>query len=319
MRETTVRFFKRFSKGDSQMRIVIGFCCAICVVVFAGWMLLGQERAGELVVEAVQGQKEEAPPKPPTVKQLIIASEQDFVNAKVELRQRWVTIYKAEAEAAKIDGDLRAEKEKLTHEELILLRTQEKLEGKGPDDMIPVGGTLYTYHQVNGDALQRVASCNVLRRAITLKEQSLAELQKVCQDGREIIRKAVDELRTARIEFESEKVELAALRAQKHVKSIIGTVYASGDVKTDLGQARQAFNEYLANERGSAQFDQEIGTFQTGVVATWNQELGIESDSAFDAVSNYFQAKDPAEEVSTPKEPQSDLTRALEDSVQNEQ
>jgi len=287
---------------------VIGLL-VVCIVIGAGSVfLLGGDRVNQLTKKFEKEAPKEAP-KVPTVPELINASERDFGKAEVELKKRWIDIYNAKAEAAKIEGDLKTEKDKLAHEEMILARTQQILEGTGPGDEIVIGGSAYAYHQVNGDALERVGSCEVLRRAITLKEQSLAKLQKACQDGKELIRRKVDELRREKIEFEAEKAELAALRAQQHLNDVIGKVHASGDVEVDLGEARQAFNKYLADRRGEAEFDQEIGNVHSGIVATWNKELGIEPDSAFTAVSRYFQKRDSTSKSS----------RSLEEALQNEQ
>ena len=120
-------------------------------------------------------------------------------------------------------------------------------------------------------------------------EQALNRLKAAYTDGMELIRQKRDELKKKQMEFEAEKAELAALRAQAYVNQVIGKMYSAGDIKIELGEAREAFDRRLNTLRANAQYDQEF-TSKSSAVFTWNTELGLPTETAAQAIEAYFQA-----------------------------
>lgn len=218
---------------------------------------------------------------------LIGMNEEALSQVNDELKKRYVDIYKVNVEVAKLEAALKVQNESLAKEEKIFQRAKELLEKSNPGSKITIGKVSYAWEDVNEDVLKRVGNCKVLRSTIVANEQSLSKLRKAYEDGMEMIRQKKDELRRKKIEFESEKAELAALRAQATVNEVIGKIYSSGDIKTELGEARKAFDDRLNQLRANAEFDQKIG-FSSGVVATWNAEIGIPQENAVDAIKAYF-------------------------------
>ncbi len=215
-------------------------------------------------------------------------------------------IFRIKTEIAKIEATKQAQEEKLAKEERILQRAQELLKKHQPGATIAIGGTAYTWEQVNNDALKRVSTCQVLRRNILTSEQSLSKLRKAYTNGLDQIRKAKAELQKKKLEFEAEKAELTAYRAQEKVNELIGRISITApDIKTDLGRARRAFEERLNEVRARAEYTEEIGP-SADVVATWDIELGIPEEKAADAIKAYFQEKE-SKPVKTP-----DVGAALE-------
>lgn len=213
-----------------------------------------------------------------------------------DLRNHYCNVYQVKEEIAKVETAQETLQKELTKEEQVLQRAQELLEKNQPSTTIVIGGTNYTWEQLNNDASKRVSTCKVLRRNVLNNEQSLSKLQKAYNDGIERIREAKNELGNKKLEFEAEKAELAALRAQEQVNKIIGKIYETGNIKIDLGRARKIFEDRLNNLRAKAEYDQEIG-LKADVINTWDAELGIPKEEAVESIKAYFQGKEskPAE------------------------
>lgn len=218
---------------------------------------------------------------------LIGMNEEALSQANEELKKLYVPIYEVSVKVAKLEAALKIQNENLAKEEKIFKRAKELLESSKPGSKIMIGQVSYAWENVNEDVLKRVGNCKVLRSTITANEQSLSKLHKAYEDGMEMIRQKKDDLRRKKIEFEAERAELAALRAQAEINEVIGKVYSAGDIKTELGEARKAFDDRLNQLRANAEFDQKIG-LSSGVVATWNAEIGIPQENAVDAIKAYF-------------------------------
>lgn len=242
---------------------------------------------------------------------LIGMNEEALSQANEELKKLYIPIYQVNVEVAKLESALKVQRESLAKEEKIFKRAQELLEKSKAGSNVRIGQTSYAWEDVNEDVLKRIGNCKVLRGTIIANEQSLTKLRKAYDDGMEMIRQKKDELRHKKIEFESEKAELAALRAQAEVNEVIGKVYSAGDIKTELGEARKAFDDRLNQLRANAEFDQKIG-ISSGVVATWNAEIGIPQESAVDAIKTYFETSAPQGEA---KPAQKSVGEALEESA----
>lgn len=222
--------------------------------------------------------------------------EEALSEAGEDLRNHYCNVYQVKEEIAKVETVQETLQKELTKEEQVLQRAQELLEKNQPSTTIVIGGTNYTWEQLNNDASRRVSTCKVLRRNVLDNEQSLSKLQKAYNDGIERIREAKNELGNKKLEFEAEKAELAALRAQEQVNKIIGKIYETGNIKIDLGRARKIFEDRLNNLRAKAEYDQEIG-LKADVINTWDTELGIPKEEAVESIKAYFQEKEskPAE------------------------
>lgn len=227
--------------------------------------------------------------------------------AEQGLRDQYRNIYSVKLKAAEVEAGLKVNQEKLTKEEQILRKAKEVLEKNQPGVNLSIGGVSYTWEQVNEDALQRTVTCQVLQRNLQNSEQSLSKLRKAYEDGVELIRQKQDELRHRKIEFEAEKAELAALHAEEEVNEIIGKVYSSGDIKTDLGRARKIFEQRLNERRANAEYDQKI-SLRAGTVSSWDRELGTPREKATEAIQTYFQQKQGA-----PVSTQPSVSQALEE------
>lgn len=213
--------------------------------------------------------------------------------ADSELKQRYAAVYNVNTEVVKLESMLKAQREKLEREERILKKAQELLEKSSAGSTVTIGKVAYTFEQVNDDVLKRVGTCKALRTSIQNNEQSLSKLRKAHADGLESIRQKKDELRRKQMEFEAEKAELAALRAQEYVNEVIGKIYTAADIKTELGEARQAFERRLNSLRANAEYDQSIGLASEGV-SSWNAELGIPTTTALDEIKSYFKSESAA-------------------------
>ena len=225
---------------------------------------------------------------------LIGMNEEALSQANEELKKLYVPIYEVNVKAAKLEAALKVQNENLAKEEKIFQRAKELLEKSKPGSKVVIGQVSYAWEDVNEDVLKRVGNCKVLRGTIAANEQSLSKLRKAYEDGMEMIRQKKDELSRKKIEFEAEKAELAALRAQAEINEVVGRVYSAGDIKTELGEARKAFDDRLNHLRANAEFDQSIG-LSSGGVATWNAEIGIPQENAVDAINGYFDSKTPKE------------------------
>lgn len=139
--------------------------------------------------------------------------EEALSEAGEDLRNHYCNVYQVKEEIAKVETVQETLQKELTKEEQVLQRAQELLEKNQPSTTIVIGGTNYTWEQLNNDASKRVSTCKVLRRNVLNNEQSLSKLQKAYNDGIERIREAKNELGNKKMEFEAEKAELAALRA----------------------------------------------------------------------------------------------------------
>ena len=279
-------------KGVSRMR-TLGILALVAIVIVGGiWLVGGQVKYwAQGVKTSITDSSSDGT--------LIAATEEGMDSARSELKKRWIDIYQVRTEIAKVEGETKAQQGKITREEQILKRAKDLLTGKNPGDKISIGRVEYTYEQVNDDILRRVGSCEVLRRSVGVNEQSLAKLRKAYNDGQEMIRRKNEELRQKQIEFQAEIAELSALRAQQHVNEVIGKVYSGGDIQTELGEYRRAFDKRLTAMRAGAEFDEQIGGTKTGAVGTWDKELGIPELKAVDAVNRYFDTKaEPAAQLS---------------------
>ncbi|MFH1656524.1 MAG: hypothetical protein ABH956_01985 [Candidatus Nealsonbacteria bacterium] len=275
---------------------VIGGLVAIAVTLGVGYWLVGSHLGywGEEVRGGITDATSD--------EHITRMAEDSLAETRNELKNHWGNIYNVKAESAKLQGVVNAQRKRLVEEEQILKRGQELLAEKEAGDEILIGGVIYTYTQVNDDVLDRVGSCEVLRRKILNDEQSLSKLQKAYEDGCKVISDQVKILRQKRIEFEAEKAELAALRAQSHVNEIIGKVYSASEIKTELGRAKQAFDKRLNKLRADAEFEKGIGSSKSDVIKTWDTELGIPTETAVNVVEKYFQVDSPSSPLEALKE-----------------
>lgn len=218
-----------------------------------------------------------------------------FSEVGKKLRDYYCDIYQVKRRIAEIETTNATQEKKLAKEEQILQRAQELLEKNQPGTTIIIGETTYNWEQLNNDALRRVSNCKVLRGSILNNEQSLSKLQEAYVDGMNRILDVKDKLRKEELDFEAEKAELAALRAQEQVSELIGKIYDTDEIKTDLGRARKIFKDRLDKLRARAEYDQEIG-LKADVVDTWNTELGIPEEKALENIKTYFQEKNKLQE-----------------------
>lgn len=214
-------------------------------------------------------------------------TEEAMSQAEVELKKRYSDVYNVNLEVAKLEPVAQKQKAALAKEEKILKRAQELLKQNKQGSAVLVGYVSYSWDAVNGDILNRVATCKALQANIQNNEQALNRLKAAYNDGMEMIRQKRDELKKKQMEFEAEKAELAALRAQAYVNQVVGKIYSAGDIKIELGEAREAFERRLNALRANAQYDQEVS--RSSAVSTWNTELGLPTETAVDAIESYFQ------------------------------
>lgn len=215
-------------------------------------------------------------------------AEEAMSQAEAELKTRYSGVYDVNLKVAKLEPVVEQQRAALAKEERILKRAQELLGQHKQGSAVMVGYTSYTWDAVNGDILNRVSFCKALRTNIQNNEQALNRLKAAYADGMELIRQKRDELKKKQMEFEAEKAELAALRAQAYVNQVIGKMYSAGDIKIELGEAREAFERRLNTLRANAQYDQEFAS-KLSAVFTWNTELGLPTETAAEAVATYFQ------------------------------
>lgn len=213
-------------------------------------------------------------------------TEEAMSQAEIELKKRYSDVYNVNLEVAKLEPVAQKQKAALAKEEKILKRAQELLKQNKQGSAVLVGYVSYSWDSVNGDILNRVATCKALQANIQNNEQALNRLKAAYNDGMEMIRQKRDELKKKQMEFEAEKAELAALRAQAYVNQVVGKIYSAGDIKIELGEAREAFERRLNSLRANAQYDQEIA--KSSAVSTWNTELGLPTETAVDAIESYF-------------------------------
>ena len=209
--------------------------------------------------------------------------------AEAELKTRYSGVYDVNLKVAKLEPVVEQQRAALAKEERILKRAQELLAQNKQGSAIMVGYVSYAWDAVNSDVLNRVSSCKILRTNIQNNEQALNRLKAAYADGMELIRQKRDELKKKQMEFEAEKAELAALRAQAYVNQVVGKIYSAGDIKIELGEAREAFERRLNTLRANAQYDQEFAS-KSSTVSTWNAELGLPTETAAEAIKAYFQA-----------------------------
>lgn len=214
-------------------------------------------------------------------------TEEAMSKAEVELKKRYTDVYNVNLEVAKLEPVVQKHKAALAKEEKILKRAQELLKHNKQGSAVLVGFVSYAWDAVNGDTLNRVSNCKALQANIQNNEQALNRLKAAYNDGMEMIRQKRDELKKKQMEFEAEKAELAALRAQAYVDQVVGKIYSAGDIKIELGEAREAFERRLNALRANAQYDQEIAS-RSSAVSTWNTELGLPTETAVDAIESYF-------------------------------
>ena len=213
-----------------------------------------------------------------------------FSEVGKKLRDYYCDIYQVKRKIAEIETTNATQEKKLVKEEQILQRAQELLEKNQPGTTIVIGGTTYSWELLNNDALRHLSNCKILRRNILNNKQSLTKLQGAYTDGMERIREVKNKLREEELNFEAEKAELAALRAQEQVSEVIDKIYDTDEIKTELGRARKIFKDRLDELRARAEYDQEIG-LKADVVDTWDIELGIPEKKAVENIKSYFQEK----------------------------
>lgn len=230
-----------------------------------------------------------------------------FVASENALREQYTNLYRTQLEVAKIEADERSKQEQTAKEEQILKRAQGLLEKNKPGATISIGGTAYSWEQVNEDALQRLNTCKVLRQAIQADEQSLAKLRKAHADGIEVIRKGREELRRKRMDFEADKAELAALRAQEQVADLVAKIQPGADAQTELGRAKKIFDDRLNLLKAKAEYDRDAA-LGGGAVSTWGTELGINQKKAAEGIKDYFEGKEKKADRGKPP----DVGKALE-------
>ncbi|RLI96351.1 MAG: hypothetical protein DRO99_04595, partial [Candidatus Aenigmatarchaeota archaeon] len=137
------------------------------------------------------------------------------------LREQYRHIYSIKAEMVEVEGKLNGHKDELEKTKQILAKAARLLKQHQPGDHINIGGREYSWEQLNQDALARLDRCKVLENNIENEAQILNRLAKAYADGQAMIIKAQDELRKKKLEFEIEKAELAALRADERVQGLI--------------------------------------------------------------------------------------------------
>lgn len=216
-------------------------------------------------------------------------AEEAMSQAEAELKTRYAGVYDVNLKVAQLEPVVEQQRTALAKEERILKRAQELLAQSKQGSAIMIGYASYAWDAVNSDVLNRVSSCKVLRTNVQNNEQALNRLKAAYADGMELIRQKRDELKKKQMEFEAEKAELAALRAQAYVNQVVGKIYAVGDIKIELGEARAAFDRRLNTLRANAQYDQEFA-LKPSAVSTWSTELGLPTETAAEAIATYFQA-----------------------------
>lgn len=221
--------------------------------------------------------------------------EEGFNVAERDLRKRFTKIYQAKAKMAGIEAELKAQKDSLAKENQILSRAQELLEKNQPGSTIVVGNAEHKWEDINQDALNRLHNCQMLSKKMKVNEQSLGQLRQGVETGFKAIADVQDKLRQERMQFDLEKVELAALRAQEEVREIVGDISKTASASnSELANVRKAYNDRLNEARANAEFSQMTELRKNSNVS-WDKELGFSPQKASEGIKAYFsEAKKPA-------------------------
>lgn len=204
--------------------------------------------------------------------------------ARKGLENDYCKVYAAKAEIADYETACVTLKKELAMEEEVLKRARQMLEKSQPGSTIVVGkNAKFTWEEINQDALNRVSSCEVLRKRLSLNEQSVSALRQMHEDGLKKIQAKQDELRRAKLDFDIAKIEAAAIRAQERM----GAAYNVGDSDSNLGAARKLFFDRQNDRRARVESTQKMGLRKSSAIP-WNQELGF-SEKATDSIKSYFE------------------------------
>ena len=261
----------------------IAFAIAASVLGIGGYLVFGSH-AGQWFKDAKNAVTDST-----SDSHVIGMAQEAMSQAEAELKTRYSGVYEVNLKVAKLEPVVEQQRAALAKEERILKRAQELLAQNKQGSAILVGYVSYAWDAVNSDILNRVSACTALRTNVQNNEQALNRLKAAYADGMEMIRQKRDELKKKQMEFEAEKAELAALRAQAYVNQVVGKIYSAGDIKIELGEAREAFDRRLNTLRANAQYDQEFAS-KSSAVFTWSTELGLPTETAAEAIETYFQA-----------------------------
>lgn len=289
---STRLFHETHSMKGMHMR-TIAFAVAMSVLGIGGYLVFGSH-VGQWFKDAKNAVTDST-----SDSHVIGMAEEAMSQAEAELKTRYADVYDVNLKVAKLEPVAEQQRTALAKEERILKRAQELLGQSKPGSALMIGYASYAWDAVNGDILNRVSFCRVLRTNIQNNELALNRLKAAYADGMERIRQKRDELKKKQMEFEAEKAELAALRAQAYVNQVVGKIYSAGDIKLELGEAREAFERRLNTLRANAQYDQEFAS-KSSAVSTWNAELGLPTETAAEAVKAYFQATTESAPVNSP-------------------
>lgn len=221
--------------------------------------------------------------------------DEGFNEAEKGLRKKFTKIYQAKAKMAGIEAELKAQKESLSKENQILSRAQELLEKNQPGSTIVVGNAEHKWEDINQDALSRLHNCQMLSKKMKVNEQSLGQLRQGVEAGFKAIVDVQEKLRQEKMQFDLEKVELAALRAQEEVREIVGDISETASAgNSELANVRKAYNDRLNEARANAEFSQMTEIRKNSNVS-WDKELGFSPQKASEGIKAYFnEAKKPA-------------------------
>lgn len=295
--------WSRFLKGRKTMRTIAAIVILAVVGVVGGFWLLGGH------VSQWMRDAKTAVDQASSDSHIIGMHERNLSEAERKLKKVYVDVYQAKIKASEIEGTLNVQKENLNKEEKIFKRANELLVSFKPGSKIRIGPASFTWEEVNEDVLRRVGLCKILRGKIAANEQMLLKLRKAYDDGMEMIRQMKDELMKEQIRFEADKIDLVVLRELDEINAVVGKVYSHTDIRIGPGDAKKEFDRRLNEARAKAEFDEKIGP-KTGVVTTWNVEVGIPSENAVDAIKDYFETA-PSEQK-TSEEQKAPVGEALE-------
>ena len=214
--------------------------------------------------------------------------EDNFNRAEQELKERYVELYKVKTKVAELESTLKVQKQELQKKEQMLSRAKDLLSKSKSGSTIVVAGNNFSWEQINQDALNQLGACKVLRKQAEGNERSLSKLQQAYEQGLKAISDKQEELRHAKLDFDVEKAELAALMAQEEVSAMVGSISRLADVKTDIGLARKAYNDRLNELRAKAEYDQQMGLARSATAVPWDKEMGT-AEKAADGIESYFQ------------------------------
>lgn len=215
--------------------------------------------------------------------------ESDFNRAEQELKERYVELYKVKTKVAELESTLKVQKQELQKREQIMQRAKDLLGKSKSGSTIVVAGNNFSWEQINQDALNQLNACKVLRKQVEGNEQSLSKLKQAYEQGLKAISDKQEELRRAKLDFDAEKAELAALMAQEEVNAMVASISSRAvGFKTDIGLARKAYSDRLNELRARAEYDQQMGLVRSATVVPWDKEMGT-TEKAVEGIESYFQ------------------------------